>query len=107
MKCMTRLFFISLISGSLLIFNGCEFDTEVEAQDGITTAFEVSGMTCQGCATALEAALHKSKHPLIHSAKADFSTQTCKVVHDKKMSVQDIEKAINSTPKFRVVKVIK
>ncbi|HXW60053.1 MAG TPA: heavy metal-associated domain-containing protein [Myxococcota bacterium] len=107
MKCMTRLLFISLISWSAIIFYGCEGDTEVEAQNGITSAFEVSGMTCQGCATALEGALHKSKHPLIHSAKADFNTKTCKVVHDKKMSVQDIEKAINSTPKFRVVRVIK
>lgn len=107
MKCITRLLFISLIASSLVVFYSCNDGTESTADDGVTSKFEVDGIHCQSCENALRGALeNKSNYPLIHKVEVDHRSKTCTVVHDKKMSQEDVKTAINAVPKFSVKKVI-
>lgn len=110
MKCITRLLFISLIASSLVVFYSCNDPVDSIPNDGITTKFAVDGMTCAGCENALRGALeNKSKYPLIYSVEAEHGhgggSGTCTVVHDKKMSQDEVKNAINAT-KFRVKNII-
>lgn len=110
MKCLGRILFISLISCSAIVFYSCgdpPSNKENADKDSLTTIFNVEGLHCSSCENALAGALQdKNKYPLIRSVEASSANKTCKVVHDKKMSIKEVEDAINAT-KIKVKSIVK
>lgn len=79
-----------------------------EIEGAVTSSFEINGMTCpHKCVQELEALLHKSKNPHIYKTTIDYKTHSCQILHDKKITANDIKNIIESSNKFTVKRMIK
>ena len=82
-------------------FNGKKEENQVNAQKEETVELEISGMTCDHCATGIEKLLSKKEG--MTSANVSYPKATCACSFDpSKISKSEIIDTINSTKNYRV-----